>query len=98
MKGTLGGMSMARAPAVTTEPAAILVEYPRFNICGTAIDPIAATPATLTPLTAPKTVQAPIEAMASPPGSQESQRVATLNRSPPRSEEHTSELQSRLHP
>jgi hypothetical protein len=40
------------------------------------MDPIAATPATLTPLTAPKTVQAPMEAMASPPGSHETHREA----------------------
>ncbi len=83
MKGTLGGISMASAPAVTTEPAAIFVEYPLCSIWGTAMDPMAATPATLTPLTAPKTVQAPMEAMASPPGSQDSHLVATLNRSPP---------------
>ncbi|OQC74179.1 MAG: hypothetical protein BWX45_00059 [Deltaproteobacteria bacterium ADurb.Bin002] len=82
MKMVLGGIRIPRLPPAATTPVASAGSYWYFFISGSATEAMVAAVALVEPQTAEKPAQAPMVAMASPPGRWPKNLWAALKRRP----------------
>lgn len=76
MNNTLGGINDPSVPPMATEPEASDLEYPKRNISGIAMRPMAAAQATDDPVIAENPPHPITEAIATPPGNLASHKRA----------------------